>query len=110
MTTDQFQARAANPGPRFRHAPADWTPAVAEHIAREENLALVEDHWELVRSLQEFFARHDEGEVRLRDLHDALDERFHHKGGIEYLYTLCPGGPIAPGQPLGEVEGPVRCH
>ncbi len=106
-TTDRIQGRQANPDPRFRHAPSDWTPAAAERIAREEKFALVEDHWELVRSLQEFFARHDVGEVRLRDLHDALDEKFHHKGGMKYLYTLCPGGPIAQGCRLAGLQAPA---
>jgi tRNA 2-thiouridine synthesizing protein E len=80
---------------------------MAEQIAREENLALGDDHWELVRSLQEFFARHEEGEIRLRDLSDALDEKYHHKGGVKYLYTLFPGGPIAQGCRLAGLKAPA---
>lgn len=107
QSTDLIQGREFTPDPKFRHAPPEWTSAVAEQIAREENLVLGEDHWELVRSLQEFFARHEDGEVRLRDLHDALDEKFHHKGGVKYLYTLFPGGPIAQGSRLAGLKAPA---
>lgn len=104
--TDLIQGREFVPDPNFRHAPAYWTPADAERVAREEKLTLGDDHWEVVRALQEFFARHEEGEVRLRDLHDALDEKFHHKGGVKHLYTLFPGGPIAQGCRVAGLKAP----
>ena len=107
QSTDLIQGREFVPDPNFRHAPPHWTPAEAERIARDEKLALGDDHWELVRGLQEFFARHEEGEVKLRDLHDALDEKFHYKGGIKYLYTLFPGGPIAQGCRLAGLKAPA---
>jgi tRNA 2-thiouridine synthesizing protein E len=107
QSTDPIQGREFTPDPRFRYAPPDWSVAVAERIAREENIALGVDHWELLRGLQEFFARHEDSEVRLRDLHDALDEKFHHKGGIRYLYTLFPGGPIAQGCRLAGLKAPA---
>lgn len=106
-STDQIKGREFVPDPNFRHAPPHWTPAEAERIARAENLALGDDHWEVVRGLQEFFARHDEGAVKLRDLHDALDEKFHHKGGVRYLYTLFPGGPIAQGCRVAGLKAPA---
>jgi len=84
--------------PRFPHAPAEWTREAAERIARAEGLQLGEDHWDLVRALQEFFARHaDHPQIRFRELHDALEERFHRQGGVKYLYGLFPGGPVAQG-------------
>jgi tRNA 2-thiouridine synthesizing protein E len=107
---DAFQAiRGASrvSDSRFPHAPADWTPETAVEIARQEQLALGDDHWAVVRGLQEFFARQEEGVINLRDLHDALDEKFHYKGGIKYLYTLLPGGPIAQGCRLAGLEPPA---
>jgi tRNA 2-thiouridine synthesizing protein E len=106
LSTDLIQGREVVPDPHFRHAPPDWTPAVAEQTARAENVVLGEDHWELLRGLQEFFARHEDGEIKLRELHDALDEKFHHKGGVKYLYTLLPGGPVAQGCRLAGLKPP----
>ena len=83
--------------PKFPHAPAGWEPAAALDAARQEGLELGEDHWEALRALQEYYARHEEITANLRELHDALDEKFHRQGGIRYLYLLFPGGPIAQG-------------
>ena len=65
-----------------------------------------EDHWEEVRALQEYFARHESDVVNSRELQDALDEKFHSKGGLKYLYTLFPGGPITQGCRLAGLETP----
>ncbi len=85
----------AEKDPSFPHAPEGWTKAVAGGQAGEEGLELGDDHWETVRALQAYYARHEV--VHVRELHDALDEKFHGKGGIKYLYGLFPGGPVAHG-------------
>jgi len=91
----------------FRHAPADWTPDTARALAAQEKLALQDDHWEVVRGLQELYARNDGGTIALRLLKDALEERFHHKGGMKYLYVLFPGGPVAQGCRLAGLKAPA---
>ncbi|MGC1817417.1 MAG: TusE/DsrC/DsvC family sulfur relay protein [Casimicrobiaceae bacterium] len=93
--------------PLFPHAPPDWRPEAALEIARQEQLTLGDDHWAVVRGLQEFFARHEYDAIKLRELYDALDEKFHHKGGMKYLYTLLPGGPIAQGCRLAGLKPPA---
>ncbi|HXZ49058.1 MAG TPA: TusE/DsrC/DsvC family sulfur relay protein [Usitatibacter sp.] len=93
--------------PRFPNAPAGWTAAAATEAARKEGLALSEEHWEALRALQEFYVRHGPTEIHLRDLHDALDERFHQRGGIKRLYQLFPGGPVAQGSRLAGLDPPA---
>ena len=95
------------PDPLFPHAPAGWTPAAAVETARHDGLEIGEDHWEAVRALQEYWDRHAEASVNLRELHDALDEKFHHKGGMKYLYVLLPGGPVAQGCRLAGLKAPA---
>lgn len=90
----------------FPHAPGNWQPGDAERIAREEGLELGPDHWRLLRCLQEYFARHEETEVKIRELKDALDEAFHPDGGVSYLHRLFPGGPIAQGSRLAGLPVP----
>lgn len=101
-------AASAAKDPDFPDAPRGWTRAAAEQLAADEGLKLTADHWEAVRALQEYFARHDEGRtVKVRELHDALDEHFHGKGGIKYLYEILPGGPVAQGCRLAGLEAPA---
>ena len=84
--------------PRFPHAPEGWSPESAARTAQGEGLELGEAHLEVVRALQEYRARHAENvAVNLRELHDALDEKFHRDGGMRHLYMLFPGGPVAQG-------------
>jgi len=93
--------------PGFPYAPEDWTPAAAVDAARQEGLVLGDDHWKALNSLQEYFARHAELAVNLRELHDALDEKFHRVGGLKYLYQLFPGGPVAQGCRLAGLKAPA---
>jgi tRNA 2-thiouridine synthesizing protein E len=92
---------------RFPHAPAGWTPALATESARREGLALGTEHWEAVRALQEFYARHEMPGLNMRELHDALDEKFHRQGGIRHLYLLFPSGPIAQGCRVAGLKAPA---
>ena len=82
--------------PEFPHAPLEWTREDAMEVAREEGLELAAEHWEAIRAVQSYYTNHeDETVINLRALHDALDEHFHQQGGLKFLYTLFPGGPIA---------------
>lgn len=94
--------------PDFPDAPLDWTREDAIRIAQQENLKLTPDHWETVRALQQYYAHHeDDAIINLRELHDALDEHFHTKGGLRYLYALFPGGPIAQSCRLAGLKAPA---
>ncbi len=105
--TESIMGAKGAPDPKFRFAPPEWTPDAARSVARQENLELGEDHWETVRALQEYFARNQgNAAINLRDLSDALEEKFHHKGGMKYLYRLLPGGPIAQGCRLAGLRPP----
>jgi tRNA 2-thiouridine synthesizing protein E len=63
----------------------------------------------MVSALQEFFSRHDAPSINSRELHDALEEKFHSRGGMKYLYSLFPGGPITQGCKLAGIEAPAGC-
>ena len=95
------------PIPGFPHAPFDWSRQQAEEVAKTEGLTLTETHWEVVRALQELCSQNAERALNARDLHDALDEHFHAEGGIKYLYTLFPKGPLAQGCLLAGLQAPA---
>lgn len=92
---------------RFPHAPPDWTPDIALKQAKEEGLELADDHWAAVAALHEYFVRHEDSPINLRELHDALGEKFHRKGGVRYLYQLFPGGPVAQGCRVAGLKAPA---
>ena len=89
----------------FPYAPEDWTMDVAKRVAADEGLDLVDDHWDVIRGIQEYFDKTDF--FKPRQLLDALDERFHEKGGLKYLYTLLPKGPVAQGCRLSGMNPPA---
>ncbi len=93
--------------PRFPHAPDGWSAETAVEVARKENLELGDDHWQALRALHEYYARHEDTTVNLRELHDALDEKFHQQGGIKHLYELFPSGPVAQGCRVAGLKAPA---
>ena len=103
-STGTVSAKTA-PGKYFPYAPKDWGPGDAEAIAQQENLTLEDDHWELMRCLQEYYSKTDF--PRLRQVTDALDENFHSKGGMKYLHQLIPNGPISQGCKLAGLKVPA---
>ncbi len=91
----------------FKNAPAGWSQESAQAVADEENITLIEGHWEVIDSLQLYFAKHQGETINTRELLDALDEKYHHRGGKKYLYKLLPGGPIAQGCRLAGLVAPT---
>ena len=91
----------------YPHAPIGWSEDEAHRTAQELGLEPGPDHFEVIRCLQEYFSRNDRGDINIRALHDALDERFHSRGGMKYLYWIFPGGPVAQGCALAGLEAPA---
>lgn len=95
--------------PGFPHAPEGWAHAEATARASGEGLTPTDDLWEVVRALHEYYFK-NEHKINVRELHDALDEKFHHKGGMRFLYMLLPGGPIAQGCRIAGLDAPAGSH
>ena len=94
--------------PGFPYAPEGWTEAIAARAAQADGIEPGESHWEAVRALQEYFARHDDiPSINSRELHDALEEHFHSLGGMRYLYKLFPGGPVTQGCRIAGLQAPA---
>ncbi|HBE92699.1 MAG TPA: sulfite reductase [Gammaproteobacteria bacterium] len=89
----------------FPFAPDDWTMDDAKQVASAEGLELTDDHLEVIQGIQEYFDKTDV--FKPRQLLDALDERFHSKGGLKYLYTLLPKGPVAQGCRISGMNPPA---
>lgn len=89
----------------FPNAPADWDITTAENAAKNAGVNLSDDHWDLIRALQEYYRKVEF--ANLRQIKDALEEKFHSRGGMKHLYQIIPGGPIAEGCRLAGLNIPT---
>jgi tRNA 2-thiouridine synthesizing protein E len=72
---------------------ADWEPAVADVMAKEDNLSLTPDHWEIINFLREYYEEYQIAPA-VRVLTKAVGKKLGpDKGNSKYLYELFPYGP-----------------
>jgi tRNA 2-thiouridine synthesizing protein E len=102
---DIMNPGATTPDADFPDAPADWSRDTARAVADADDLTLTDEHWEVIGILQKYFSHTESPNVRA--LHDALDERFHQRGGLKHLYGIFPGGPVAQGCRLAGLQAPA---
>ena len=88
----------------FPNAPVGWSIQEAEAVAKSDGFFMTDDHWELVVALQEYY--HKVEHPKLRQVKDALDEKFHAQGGLKYLHQVIPSGPVAEGCKLAGLNVP----
>ena len=89
----------------FPNAPTNWSVDEANAIAHDRGLELTNDHMELIGALQEYYKKVEF--PKLRQIKDALDEKFHNRGGMQFLYKILPGGPVAQGCELAGLNVPA---
>ena len=89
----------------FPNAPDNWDINKAQETAKNDGVKLSDDHWDLIRALQEYYSKVEF--PNLRQIKDALDEKFHSRGGMKYLYQIIPGGPVAQGCRLAGLKVPA---
>ena len=92
---------------KFPNAPEGWSIKEATEIAIKQGILLSKDHLIALRAIQEYSATHEGRDANVREIHDALNEKFHPQGGIRYLYELFPGGPVAQGYLIAGLQPPA---
>ncbi len=81
--------------------PDDWTPEIAEELAKEEGLELTDKHWKVIEFVRNYYKEHGEPPT-LR--------RITKQSGVSMkeMYQLFPGGPakkVARVAGLGKPKG-----
>lgn len=84
----------------------DWTEETARSIAQMESIVLTEAHWSVIRFLRDHYAQYGTSR-HARMLTSALEEKFQIQGGLKYLYTLFPDGPVSQGARIAGVPVPM---
>lgn len=90
---------------------ADWTEDYALALAEREELALTDEHWEVIRFIRDFHEEHGiQAQVRemIRHFKKAWGPE---RGNNHYLHQIFPkGGPQKQGNRLAGVHRPRGEH
>lgn len=86
-----------------------WTPAVAELIAQQEQLELTPAHWEVIYFVREFYQEYKTSPA-IRMLVKAMAQKLgEDKGNSRYLQRLFPEGPAKQATKLAGLPKPAKC-
>jgi tRNA 2-thiouridine synthesizing protein E len=87
----------------------DWSPQVAEQIARDENLELTEPHWEIVNLLRDYYREFDSSPAMRALVRYCALRLGPEKGKSIYLMSLFPGSPARLGSKIAGLPKPDNC-
>ncbi len=86
-----------------------WTKDAAVELAKSENVAMTESHWEVIDFLREYY---DEYQIApaVRVLTKAIGKKLgKEKGNSKYLYELFPYGPAKQACKIAGLPKPTGC-
>jgi tRNA 2-thiouridine synthesizing protein E len=88
---------------------ADWNEDIANAIAKQENVDMTPNHWEVVNFLRQYY---DEYQIApaVRVLTKAIGKQLgEEKGNSKYLYELFPYGPAKQACKIAGLPKPTGC-
>ncbi len=86
-----------------------WNESLAELIAKDEEIEMTDEQWEVVNFLREYY---DEYQIApaIRVLIKAMKKKFGpDKGSNKYLYELFPYGPAKQACKIAGLPKPTGC-
>ena len=87
----------------------DWEPEVATVMAKEDDLELTDEHWEIINFLREYYEEFQIAPA-VRVLTKAVGKRMgKDKGNSKYLYELFPYGPAKQACKYAGLPKPTGC-
>ena len=88
---------------------ADWTPEVAEKIAKSEGLALTEQHWELITLIRDYYKEFDSSPAMRPLVKYTALKLGTEKGKSMYLLSLFPDSPAKLCSKIAGLPKPDNC-
>jgi tRNA 2-thiouridine synthesizing protein E len=88
---------------------SDWSPAVAEQIARTEGIALSPAHWEILQLLRDYYQEFDASPAMRPLVKYCALKLGPDKGRSIYLLKLFPGSPAKLGSKIAGLPKPDNC-
>ncbi len=87
----------------------DWSKELAILIAKDENIEMTDDHWEIVNFLREYYEEYQIAPA-VRVLIKAVKKKLGaEKGNQKYLYELFPYGPAKQACKIAGLPKPTGC-
>lgn len=87
----------------------DWSESMAEFLARQEDISLTPDHWEIIHFMRQFYFKYGISPMVRLLVKKLRDELGAHKHSNEDLYALFPGGPSRQGSRIAGLPEPQGC-
>jgi len=87
----------------------DWSPEVAEYIAKTEDIEMDERRWEVVNFLRNYYQEYQIAPM-IKILIKEMAKMFGpEKGNNKYLYELFPAGPAKQACKIAGLPKPTGC-
>lgn len=88
---------------------AAWNEELADMIAKDEEIEMTEEHWDVVNFLREYYNEYQIAPA-VRVLVKAIKKKFGpEKGSNKYLYELFPYGPAKQACKIAGLPKPTGC-
>lgn len=96
------------PSGNLAHA-EDWSEALAVHLAKQQDLELTAEHWEVLNFMRGFYFKYGIAPM-VKLLKKHLSETLgNDKANNDYLYRLFPNGPARQGSIIAGLPEPQGC-
>ncbi|QBH96119.1 sulfurtransferase TusE [Limnobaculum zhutongyuii] len=87
----------------------DWSESMAVILARQENIELTAEHWEVIHFVRDFYQEFNTSPA-IRMLVKAMTQKYgEEKGNSRYLYRLFVKGPAKQATKIAGLPKPVKC-
>ncbi len=87
----------------------DWTPGIAQAMAKADACELTENHWEVINFLREYYALYETAPA-IRILTKQIGQKLGtDKGNSHYLHELFPDGPAKQACKYAGLPKPTGC-
>ncbi len=86
-----------------------WTPDLADLIAKDENIDMTDEHWEVVNFLRDYYEEYQIApavRVLIKSIKKTMGVD---KGNSRYLYELFPYGPAKQACKIAGLPKPTGC-
>ena len=88
---------------------SDWSKDLAEVIAKNENIDMDEEHWEVVNFLRDYYEEYQIApavRVLIKSVKKSMGPE---KGNNKYMYELFPYGPAKQACKIAGLPKPTGC-